>query len=61
LSNISEISPPAGTKINFEAATAFARKIDISKHTIKLTSGHRGSRATLESGWLIIEEKWFPM
>ena len=55
-----EISPPASTKVYFEAAFVFARKIVVRKNVIKLTGKHRGKMARLDKGWLIIEEKWFP-
>lgn len=55
-----EISPKGGTKINFGAASVFARKIRLFKKPIRLTGSHRGRRANLTSGWLIVEQEWFP-
>jgi len=54
----SEISPPENTKVNFRAATAFVRKYEPSRRPIKFTSGHRGNRIKLESGYIIIEQRW---
>ena len=56
----SELTPPGGTKVNFEAGVVFARKILVSKKPIMLTGSHRGMKATVEMGWLIIEERWYP-
>lgn len=53
-----DISPPANTKINFHASTAFVRKFSIFKRPIKFTSGHRGRRIGLHSGYLIIDQRW---
>lgn len=55
-----EITPSGGTKVIFAAATAFARKIVVFKKPVRLTSGHRGKRASLDEGWLIIDQKWYP-
>jgi len=60
LSEIHELSPPGGTKVNFAAAMIFARKIIVSKKPIMLTSSHKGMKANVELGWLIIEQKWYP-
>ena len=54
-----EITPPGGTKINFEAAVVFARKIVVSKKPIMLTGAHRGMKANIDLGWLIVEERWY--
>jgi len=39
-------------------------KKKISKHfhkkPVMLTSSHKGSRLTLDAGWLIIEQEWYP-
>lgn len=55
-----ELNPPGGTKVNFATAVVFARKIIVSKKPIMLTSSHRGMKANVENGWLIIEQKWYP-
>jgi hypothetical protein len=54
-----ELTPPGGTKVNFEAAVVFARKIVVAKKPIMLSS-HRGMKANVDYGWLIIEERWYP-
>lgn len=55
-----EFCPDAGSKIMFAAATAFARKIDHNKNKlIKLTGNHRGTMATIDQGWIIIEQEWY--
>ena len=54
-----EITPLGGTRINFEAAVVFARKIVVSKKPIMLTGAHRGMKANVDLGWLIIEERWY--
>jgi hypothetical protein len=56
-----EITPPNNTRINFEAATAFVRKCVINKKPIRLTGGHKGSRVTLDAGWILIEQAWYPV
>jgi hypothetical protein len=59
LSRENELTPPSGTKINFGAAVVFARKIDMAKKLVALTGAHRGMRANLDRGWLIIEQQWY--
>ncbi|MGA9387961.1 MAG: hypothetical protein WBV70_03945 [Candidatus Bathyarchaeia archaeon] len=54
-----ELTPKGGTKINFGASTVFARKIVVNKKPIMLTGKHKGMRATLDSGWMIIEQEWY--
>lgn len=56
----SEITPSANTRVNFEAATAFIRKYCIQKKPIMLTGRDRGSRVTLDAGWIIVDQQWFP-
>lgn len=58
--NKGEIRPPEGTKILFLSASAFARKIDVKKKTIAFSSSHRGQAATLDDGWFIIDQAWYP-
>ena len=60
MGKVNEITPPGGTKVNFDAAVVFARKIDVSRKPIALTGSHRGVRAKVDMGWLIIEQRWFP-
>lgn len=43
----------------FEAATIYARKIELKKELIKLTSGHRGRMARAWKGYVVIEKHWF--
>jgi hypothetical protein len=47
------------TKINLAAATAFVRKHVEYKRPVMLTGNHKGTRHTLEVGWLIIEQQWY--
>ena len=54
-----EIRPKAGMKIQFLSASAFARKIDVKKKPIAFSSSHRGQFATLDDGWLIIDQAWY--
>ena len=54
----SEISPPENTKVNFRAATAFVRNYRLFKKPIKFTSRDRGVRIRLDSGFIIIEQRW---
>jgi hypothetical protein len=54
----SEISPPENTKVNFRAASAFVRKYVRFKKPIRFTSRDRGVRLKLDSGYIIIEQKW---
>jgi uncharacterized protein YggU (UPF0235/DUF167 family) len=57
---LAEIRPPEGAKVNFTAATVFARKIDVAKRQVMLTGGHKGNKASLDIGWLIIDRQWYP-
>ncbi len=57
--NSSTIIPDPDTKIMFAAATAFVRKYVISKKPIQLTAAHKGSRITLDQGWIIIDQRWY--
>jgi len=59
LSEIHEITPAGGTKVNFAAAVVFARKIVVSKKPVMLSGAHRGMKANLKNGWFIIEQKWY--
>ena len=59
MSKRNELNPPGGTKVNFEAAVVFARKIVVSKKPMMLTGAHRGMKANVDLGWLIIEERWY--
>lgn len=54
-----QICPEIGTKVLFAAATAYARKIDIKDKLVKLTSSHRGQVATIDNGWIIIDQEWY--
>ena len=38
----------------------YARKIDIKPKIVNAFNVHRGSMASLDTGFLIIEEEWFP-
>jgi hypothetical protein len=60
LGKANELTPIGGTRINFEAGVVFARKIMVSKKPIVLTGAHRGMKANVDMGWLIIEQRWFP-
>jgi hypothetical protein len=46
--------------INFHTAVVYARKIDVSNKLIRVWGVHRGQMAKLDTGYLVIEEKWFP-
>ena len=52
-------SPPAGSIVYFAVATAFAKKIFVKPKLIQLTKAHRGTVATLDNGWLLIDKKWY--
>ena len=54
----SEISPPENTKVNFRTATAFVRGYKLFKKPIRFTSRDRGVRIKLNSGFIIIEQRW---
>jgi hypothetical protein len=56
----SEITPLADTRVNFEAATAFVRKCIPHNKPIMLTGRDKGIRVTLDAGYLIIDQQWFP-
>jgi len=55
----SEHFPPAGSIINFVAATAFARKIEPCHRKNAFSSAHRGNMAKMEKGYLIIDQAWY--
>jgi len=58
--NNREINPPEGCKVNFTAATAFARKIvHNQKKRVMLTGNHKGTVATIDLGWIIIDQEWY--
>ena len=46
-------------KVLFAAATAYARKIDVKPKIVVLTSSHRGRMATIDNGWIVIEQEWY--
>ena len=52
------IFPPPLTRINFRSATAFVRKIILGKKIIQLSKTHRGRTASMDDGWLIIDQQW---
>lgn len=60
LENKREIRPEEGAKVLFLSASAFARKIDVKKKVIAFSSSHRGQTATLDDGWIIIDQAWYP-
>ena len=51
--------PPAGSKVYFASATAFAERIGVKKKKIQLTKAHRGCMATLDNGFILIDRKWY--
>lgn len=53
-----DLYPPPDTKVNFDAATAFARKITKGKKVIQLTKAHRGQTASIDNGYILIDRKW---
>lgn len=54
-----DLCPEIGTRVLFLAATAFARKIDVKRKLVVLTGSDRGQVASIDSGWLIIDQAWF--
>lgn len=46
--------------IPFSAALVYARKIDVSPKVVTAFNVHRGRMAKLDTGFLIIEQQWFP-
>lgn len=51
--------PTPNTKIIFASATAFVRKYTVGKKQIKFTSSHRGTRISLNQGYIIIDRRWY--
>jgi hypothetical protein len=47
-------------KHEFVRAIVYARKIDVKKVPVSGSSSHRQQYAKLDTGYFIIEEKWFP-
>lgn len=43
----------------FEAATIYAREIEVKKKPIRLTGGHRGQMAKAKNGYIVIEKRWY--
>jgi hypothetical protein len=58
--NDREIRPEEGTKILFLSASAFARKIEVRKQLVAFSGSHRGRAATLDDGWIIVDQAWYP-
>jgi hypothetical protein len=58
--NEREIRPREGVKVLFLSASAFARKINVKKNPIAFSSSHRGQFATIDDGYLIIDQEWYP-
>ena len=46
--------------IKFNSAIVYARKINLSKQLIRVWGVHRGQKVKLDTGYLVIEEEWFP-
>lgn len=53
------ICPEAGSKIYFAAATAYAERIKMKERKVKVSKAHRGFMATLDNGWIIIDQRWY--
>lgn len=53
------IIPEEGVKVLFAAAAAFGEKIRVRKQRVQLTGAHTGQAATIDNGWIIIEQKWY--
>jgi len=47
--------------VYFRAAIVYAMKIQLGKKLVRLTGGHRGSMAACDNGYLVIEQRWFPV
>lgn len=54
-----DICPEPGSKVFFAAATAFAERIKPKKRKVQISAAHRGYVATLDNGFIIIEQKWY--
>lgn len=54
-----DICPEAGSKVHFAAATAFAERIELKKRKLQISKAHRGYMATLDNGWILIDQKWY--
>ncbi len=46
--------------VRFETATVYARKIAVAPKLIRLTGGHRGRKASLRLGYLVVDRSWYP-
>jgi len=54
-----DFCPQPGSKIYFAAATAFAERINLKKKKVQISETHRGVSATLDNGYMIIDQKWY--
>lgn len=54
-----EFCPEPDCKILFAAATAYAERIKKKERKIQISKAHRGYMATLDNGWIIIDQKWY--
>lgn len=54
-----DIVPEVNSKVYFAAATAFAERIKQKKKKVQISRAHRGYMATLDNGFLIIDQKWY--
>jgi hypothetical protein len=57
---MSELSPEIYSKVNFYAATAFVRKYRYKGRVSKGSHAHGKQRISLDDGWIIIEQEWYP-
>jgi hypothetical protein len=54
-----DVCPEPGTRVLFAAATAFAERIDKKDKRVHVSGAHRGVVATMDNGFLIIDQKWY--
>jgi len=54
-----DISPEAGSRVYFAAATVYAERIKLKDKKVQISGAHRGYMAVLDNGFLIIDQKWY--
>jgi hypothetical protein len=54
-----DIVPNIGSRVFFAAATAYAERINRKDKRVQISGAHRGFMATLDNGFLIIDQKWY--
>jgi len=57
---LSRVKMSDNEPIKFQAAIVYARKITPGRGLVRAWSVHRAQWAKLDTGFLVIEQEWFP-